>query len=159
MNKQRISIFVAFVLGACASAASQSVAAPQTEPEPASEPAASVGAVVPLQAAERRAAPNGKASVTILARGQNAFVGRLEMEAGASVPEHRDETEEYIHVLEGSGTMVIEGREHAVEPGTTIYMPPDALVEFHNGPTRLVALQVFAGPGPAAKYEAWTKLH
>ena len=66
--------------------------------------------------------------------------------------------EEYIHVLEGSGTMVIEGREHAVEAGTTIYMPADALVEFRNGPARLVALQVFAGPAPASKYDAWTKV-
>jgi len=40
--------------------------------------------------------------------------------------------------------------------GTTIYMPPDALVSFANGPHRLVALQVFAGPEPAAKYDAWT---
>ena len=154
MIKQRVSIVVAFVLGACATAASQSVAAPQAEPAPQAE---AVGGVVPLAAAERRAAPNGKAWVTILARGQNAFVGRLEMEAGASVPEHRDATEEYIHVLEGSGTMVIEGREHAVEAGTTIYMPADALVEFRNGPSRLVAVQVFAGPAPASKYDAWTR--
>jgi quercetin dioxygenase-like cupin family protein len=142
VNKQRSAILVAFVLGACATAATQSLAA-------------NIGAVIPIGDAPRKAAPNGKAWVTILARGDNAFVGKLEMEPGAAVPEHRDPTEEYIHVLEGSGTMVIEGKEHAVEAGTTIYMPADALVTFRNGPSRLVALQVFAGPEPARKYDAW----
>lgn len=148
MIKQRVAIVVAFGLGACATAATQSVAS--------SEPAAALaGSVVPLAQADRRAAPNGKAWVTILARGDNAFVGKLEMEPGATVPEHRDPTEEYIHVIEGSGKMTIDGKDFAVEAGTTIYMPPDSLVEFVNGGTRLHALQVFAGPEPASKYDAW----
>ena len=31
---------------------------------------------------------------------------------GAAVPEHRDATEEYIYVLEGSGRMVIDGKTY-----------------------------------------------
>jgi quercetin dioxygenase-like cupin family protein len=143
-------VFVAFVLGACTTAATQSIAS-TTEPAP-------VGAVIVNAQAERRQAPNGKAWVTILARGNNAFLGKLEMEPGAEVPEHRDPTEEYIHVLEGSGRMVIDGKEHAVAAGTTIFMPPNALVTYLNGPERLVALQVFAGPDPASKYDSWKKL-
>jgi quercetin dioxygenase-like cupin family protein len=142
-------LFVAFVLGACTTAATQSIASTQ-------EPNA--GEVVLIAEAERREAPNGKAWVTILARGNNAFLGKLEMEPGAEVPEHRDPTEEFIHVLEGSGKMIIDGKEHAVAAGTTIFMPPNALVTYLNGPERLVALQVFAGPDPATKYDSWKKL-
>lgn len=96
------------------------------------------------------------ADVYLLARGDNAFIGRLEMAPGGEVPEHRDPTEEYIHILAGSGVFTIEGQAHTVGPGTTIYMPAEALVSFKNGGERLVAIQVFAGPGPASKYEAWT---
>jgi quercetin dioxygenase-like cupin family protein len=103
-----------------------------------------------------RVAPNGQARVTILAQGGNAFVARLEMEPEAAVPEHQDATEEYIHVLEGGGTMVIDGVEHEVVAGATVFMPANATVSFQNGPTRMVALQVFAGPAPAAKYDRWT---
>ncbi|MEX1361869.1 MAG: cupin domain-containing protein, partial [Nannocystaceae bacterium] len=106
--------------------------------------------------AEQRDAPNGTARVTILARGVNAFIARLQMDPGATVPEHRDATEEYIHVLEGSGTIVIDEHEYALAPGSTVYMPADAKVSFRNGDEPLVGLQVFAGPEPAAKYDAWT---
>lgn len=96
------------------------------------------------------------ADVYVLAQGNNAFLARLEMAPGGEVPEHRDATEEYIHILEGGGVFKIDGQAHTVGPGTTIFMPADALVSFKNGDARLVAIQVFAGPGPAVKYEAWT---
>lgn len=98
----------------------------------------------------------GGGEIFLLARGQHAFVGKLEMAPGGEVPEHRDPTEEYIHILEGGGTFMIDDQVHAVGPGSTIYMPADAKVSFKNGDARLVAIQVFAGPEPAAKYEAWT---
>jgi quercetin dioxygenase-like cupin family protein len=98
----------------------------------------------------------GAGEIFLLARGEQAFLGKLEMAAGGEVPEHRDATEEYIHILEGGGTFSIEDRAYAVGPGSTIYMPANAKVSFKNGPSKLVAIQVFAGPGPAAKYDAWT---
>ena len=98
------------------------------------------------------------ADVYLLAQGDNAFIGKLEMAPGGEVPEHRDATEEYIHILAGGGVFKIDGEAHTVGPGTTIYMPANALVSFKNGDTRLVAIQVFAGPGPAVKYEAWTSV-
>ena len=96
----------------------------------------------------------GKARITFLARGHNAFLGRLEMEPGGKVPAHRDATEEYIHVLEGHGTMWIDGREYDIQPGTTVFMPANAEVSYQNGDARFVGIQVFAGPAPAAKYDA-----
>lgn len=115
-----------------------------------------VGAVIPREAAEHRKAPSGKADVWLLARGDNAFLGRLTMEAGARVPEHADPTEEYIHVLEGRGRITIDGVHHEVKPGTTIYMPAGAKVSYENGDSAFVGIQVFAGPGPADKYDQWT---
>ena len=123
--------------------------------EPAA-PASLQGEIRTLASAERRAAPPGTATVALLAQGHNAFVGRLEMDAGAAVPEHRDRDEEYIVILEGGGTITIEGVERSVGAGDTIFMPADARVSFQNGQERLVALQVFAGPASAAKYDRWT---
>ena len=150
---RRASTITAFFLGACSTAAVQSTAS--TPVEPTAAPAA---AVLRLDAAERRASPSGTATIAMLARGQNAFVGKLEMQPGATVPEHRDATEEYIHVLSGGGIMMIDGERHEIRPGDTIYMPADARVSFENGDEPMVALQVFAGPEPADKYTAWTSL-
>jgi quercetin dioxygenase-like cupin family protein len=111
--------------------------------------------VRPLSAAPRKLAPSGKASVMLLAEGHNAFVGKLELAPDAAVPEHQDPTEEYIHVLSGHASMVMDGQRYDVEPGTTIYMPAFATVSVQNGPEPLVAIQVFAGPEPARKYDTW----
>lgn len=145
-----------FVLGACAtvavqSAASEPAVAPATADHSTAQPE-----VIALDSAARAIAPKGGASITHLARGRNAYLGKLEMDPGGVVPVHRDPTEEFIHVLEGRGVMTIEGRDYAVEPGTTIYMPAGVEVTYRNGDAKLVAIQVFAGPEPAAKYEAWT---
>jgi quercetin dioxygenase-like cupin family protein len=142
-----------FVLGACTTAVVQSSASrEQTELVNPDQPQPTV---VPLAEAPRATAPHGKASITHLARGQNAYLGMLHMDANASVPTHRDPTEEFIHVLDGGGTMTIDGQTHEISAGTTIYMPAEAEVSFQNGPAPLRAIQVFAGPSPATKYDAW----
>ncbi len=157
----RVALFTAgLVVGACSTAAVTSSAAPDPSPTPVAASAPPVDLarrlVVPIGEAEVRLAPKGGATITILARGDNAFVGKLTMPAGGAVPEHRDPTEEYIHVLSGSGTITIDDVDHPLAPGTTVYMPADAKVRYQNGDAPLVALQVFAGPAPAAKYDAWT---
>ncbi|MEC7521032.1 MAG: cupin domain-containing protein [Myxococcota bacterium] len=118
-------------------------------------PAAEIRA---LEDAPRRAAPPGTATVAILAQGRNAFVARLEMEPGAAVPEHADADEEYIVVLEGRGVITIDGVETEIGPGSTVFMPAGATVSYRNGDAPMVALQVFAGPASAAKYERWTPI-
>lgn len=156
---RHLPLAAAFLLGACAATAVQSSASPPT-PGPTAATATPTPSVSPpvTQAAraERRVAPNGQARVTILARGLEAFVARLEMDPGAAVPEHRDATEEYIHVLQGAGTITIDDVTYPLATGDTVYMPADAKVSFQNGDAPLVGLQVFAGPAPAAKYDAWT---
>ena len=111
--------------------------------------------VVSLEQALLRMAPSKKASIRILSEGENAFVGYLTMNAGGKVPEHRDPTEDYIYILEGSGTITIDGEKSEVKAGSAVYMPAKAKVSFENGDKELKALQVFAGPASAAKYEKW----
>ena len=118
-------------------------------------PAAEIRA---LEDAPRRMAPPGTATVALLAQGNNAFVARLEMDAGAAVPEHADADEEYIVVLEGRGVITIDGVQTEIGPGSTVFMPAGATVSYQNGDAPMIALQIFAGPASAATYERWTPL-
>jgi quercetin dioxygenase-like cupin family protein len=148
-----------FLLGACTTVALQSAAAPEpSNPEQQANSSATATlapTVVAISDAPSATAPNGKATITHLARGNSAYLGRMRMDPGATVPVHRDGTEEYIHVLQGGGIMTIDGRDYEVGPGTTIFMPANAEVSFANGDVEMHALQVFAGPDPAKKYDAW----
>jgi quercetin dioxygenase-like cupin family protein len=148
-----------FLLGACTTVALQSAAAPDiADSEQASTSSTDTTVaptVIALADAPSATAPHGKATITHLARGHNAYLGRMRMDPSATVPVHRDATEEYIHVLQGGGVMTIDGREYEVGPGTTIFMPANAEVSFVNGDAEMIALQVFAGPDPAKKYDAW----
>ena len=152
------SVVLAFAVGACTTAAVQSAAAPEPEPAKAAPWMPAISPVVIQASAVERRHPPGKDDVTvsILARGEEAFLARLEMPAGGKVPLHRDATEEYIHVLEGGGTITVDGAAHEIAAGDTVYMPANAEVAFQGGDTPLVAIQVFAGPEPAAKYGGWT---
>jgi len=102
-----------------------------------------------------KVAPTGKARVQALASGKEAWVGKLVLDADAAVPEHQDPTEEFIVVLEGGGRITVDGTTHDVQAGSVVYMPADATVSYANGPSPMVAVQVFAGPGPASKYDTW----
>ncbi len=113
--------------------------------------------VRPLAAAPKKISPNGQTTIALLAEGHNAFIGKLELAPHAQVPEHQDPTEEYIHVLSGRAQMTMDGKSYTVEPGATIYMPAFTKVSVQNGDEPLVGLQVFAGPSPARKYDAWSE--
>jgi len=143
----------AFALGACAATAAQSAA--DNSLSQTAEKTSRAATVIALDDAPARQVGGGKAVIRLLARGRNAFLGKLEMAGGAKVPEHRDATEEYIHVLDGGGTIFIEDKPTAIKAGSTVFMPANAKVRYENGPQKLVVLQVFAGPAPAAKYDKW----
>lgn len=98
---------------------------------------------------------SGKAQARKLLQGENAYLGELWLDPGGKVPVHRDETEEYLIVLEGSGTLTIDGKQHQVKPGTAVFMPAGAEVSYANGSERMHVIQVFAGPAPATKYDSW----
>lgn len=111
--------------------------------------------VIAAKDAQQQVAPHGKARIAHLVAGRLAYVGKLTLAPNAKVPEHADADEEYIHVLEGSGSVTIDGKTWQVGPGSTIYMAAGAKVSFENGPAPMVAIQIFAGPGSAQKYQNW----
>jgi quercetin dioxygenase-like cupin family protein len=107
---------------------------------------------------ERRQLGGGKATITHLARGERAYLGRLTLKGGVNVPLHRDPTEEYLVIEQGNGELFINGVGHKVAPGSVVFMPAGAEVRFTNSDQALVALQVFAGPESADKYAKWAVL-
>lgn len=151
------AVVAVFLAGACGGTAALTVAQGVTDARPSIPPTAPSPAatVLALDAAEVRTAPPGTAHVRVLAHGQHAWLGRLDMAAGGKVPEHADPTEEFIHVLSGGGDITIDGQTRRIGPGSTVYMPAGARVSYQNGDEPMLAVQVFAGPAPAAKYGAW----
>ena len=115
------------------------------------------GGVVSMDAAPVRVVPSGKAKVRMMSMpGAQAFVGILEMDAGASVPVHRDADDEFVYVLEGGGALFLNGERFDIKTGDLVTMPGNAEVHFEastEGPTRV--LQVFAPADSAKKYEKW----
>ena len=63
------------------------------------------------------------------------------IEAGAGTPVHRHACEEAIVILEGSGTLTINGEERHFGPDSTLIIPPDAVHQIVNsGATRMVII-------------------
>lgn len=110
--------------------------------------------VVSADEVERKVSESGQTVATPFVLGEEAYVGILEIQAGASVPAHQDSTEEFIFVLEGEGKMTIDGEEYDVVANTFVYMPAEAEVSF-TATTDVKALQVFGGPEPGEKYQEW----
>ena len=98
----------------------------------------------------------GKAKAAKLVQGNNAYVGLVELEPGASVPRHRDITEEFLYLLSGSGTITIDGDSFDIKSGSTVYMPRNSEVSYKNSDkTTSRFIQIFAGPEPGSKYKNW----
>ena len=104
-----------------------------------------------------KTAPSGKASVQILSQGaKSAFVGLLTIDAGLTIPVHRDASEEFIYTLEGGGVITINGVEQPVGVGDFVFMPANAEVTFTSMEgAKTKVLQVFAPPESASKYDSW----
>ena len=160
MNMTTTALSMLLLVAGCSPAASDSPQPsvpnqPVTTEVPADPPAPAEGTVVTLDTAPKFVAGSGKAWITRLAQGEGAFVGMLELAPNAAVPEHQDATEEYIYVLSGGGTLTMAGTPYKLGATSLVYMPAGITVSYQNGDTPLVALQVFAGPGPAKKYDGW----
>jgi quercetin dioxygenase-like cupin family protein len=63
------------------------------------------------------------------------------IEAGAATPVHRHACEEAIVILEGSGTLTIEGQDTAFGPNSTLIIPADVIHRIVNtGNTKMVLI-------------------
>ncbi|MFB6263878.1 MAG: cupin domain-containing protein [Bradymonadaceae bacterium] len=105
--------------------------------------------------APTRTHEQGTAQVSIFAEGDNGWLGKLRVSSGASVPRHRDPTEEYLFVLRGEGELNVAGTKRTLGPGASVRLPAEAPVGFSNGPRTFTAIQFFAGPESGDKYSTW----
>ena len=85
--------------------------------------------------------------------GVGAFrVNRLELAAGAEGPEHDhtgDGQEEVYAVVEGSGTVRVEGEEIALQPGHFVFCSPEARRQMMAGDQGLVWIGIGAAGSSA----------
>ena len=56
----------------------------------------------------------------------------FEVAPGGHTPKHTHAHEHELFVLEGAGIAVEGDREHAIRPGTAVFVPPDQLHQFRN---------------------------
>ncbi len=126
------------------------------EPAPLAGPTNPVVTVDPDDQGQWFASPNGNAKLLKLAEGKNAFFAVISLDPGAAVPFHRDETEEYLLIMEGGGALTLDGHTYDLTEGSVVYMRAGAEVAFLNGPEETIGFQIFAGPKPARKYDTWT---
>lgn len=112
--------------------------------------------VVHLGEAPRYALAGDAGVVTLLVQADIA-TSRLELNAGARVPEHTHDSSETLVVLEGSGTVTLDGAKYAVTSGDTIHIPK---VTRHaaEATTRFVAVQIYAPAGPEQRFTRGTRL-
>jgi quercetin dioxygenase-like cupin family protein len=101
-------------------------------------------------------APNMAVEVAEIASGNRGWMGLLRVGAGATVSEYRNPTEEYLYVLRGEGTLIVDGTKYRLDAHTGIYIPPKATVSFENGSELFSAVQFFSGPESAQRYDEWT---
>ena len=67
----------------------------------------------------------------------------VEVDAGATFPEHQHPHEQIVTVLEGELELVVEGKVHRLTPGTVFVIPPDAR-HSGGGITKCRVLDAFA---------------
>jgi quercetin dioxygenase-like cupin family protein len=68
---------------------------------------------------------------------------QFEVAPGGHTPKHSHAYEHEIFVLEGSGVVLEGDREHAIQSGNAVYVPPNQLHQFRNtgsGPLKFLCL-------------------
>jgi quercetin dioxygenase-like cupin family protein len=68
------------------------------------------------------------------ADGAPSFTMRqFEVAPSGHTPEHSHGHEHEVFVLEGEGTVTIDGRQHPLRPGTAVFVPPGRPHQFRAG--------------------------
>ena len=62
----------------------------------------------------------------------NFCMRRFEIGPKGFTPKHSHDWEHEVWVLEGNGEVFIKDKWHALEPGTAVYVPPNADHQFKN---------------------------
>lgn len=78
----------------------------------------------------------------------------LTLEAGAAVPLHQHAAEtELLYILEGAGTMTVNGVALQVQPTSVVQVPPGAQHSF-TASAALRAIQLYSPGGPEQRFKA-----
>jgi mannose-6-phosphate isomerase-like protein (cupin superfamily) len=66
-------------------------------------------------------------------------------EPGRSLPRRLDSVQEIVYAVSGRGTIVVDGEEHELEPGTGLYVAAGESYELENpGPEKLLTVSAVA---------------
>jgi len=103
----------------------------------------------------------GKARVHMMLHAPN-YMGTLEGDPGLVVPEHvHTDAVEMLHVLEGGGWMVVDGKRSRIEAGMMIQVPRGVKHSFMIPPDQKVgfkAVQVYTPGGPEQRFKAGRRI-
>lgn len=106
-----------------------------------------------IDPAMARRYPRTGGATTIFVEHGALSAGLLEVDAGVVVPVHRHATEtEAIYVLEGGGTMTIDGVAIAVDASSVIQIPAGVAHGF-TATVATRALQLYTPPGPEQRWK------
>jgi quercetin dioxygenase-like cupin family protein len=75
--------------------------------------------------------------------GFDGYLREFTLEAGGHTPYHRHDWYHVVYVLEGRGSVRVDGRDHALEPGSVVHAPAGVEHGFTNqgeGRMRLLCL-------------------
>lgn len=107
--------------------------------------------------AQRLQRPGGVVSLLldpVRSRRSEFSAALLSLDAGAAVPLHDHAAEtELLYILEGSGTMTVNGVSLAVAPTSVVQVPPGAKHSF-TASAPLRAIQLYTPAGPEQRFKA-----
>ena len=63
----------------------------------------------------------------------NFALRHFNVEANGHAPRHSHDYEHEVYVLEGAGTVFLEGKEHPIRAGDVVYVPADQEHQFRAG--------------------------
>jgi putative monooxygenase len=101
----------------------------------------------------------GRGTATLLLEASTgaraASLGVLELQGGASVPEHvHPDSVEMLYVEQGEAEMTVEGQVLPVRAGDAVYIPAGTRhsARLPEGAPDFRAVQVYVGPGPEQRF-------
>jgi quercetin dioxygenase-like cupin family protein len=86
---------------------------------------------------------------------QSVSLGTQQVPPGVGIPRHRHaHMDEFIYVLEGSGTVILNDARHSIEKGGTIFIPKGSWHAFENPGGELVILWAVSPTGQEEFFRA-----
>lgn len=82
-------------------------------------------------------------------KGSNSLaMGTQQVLAGVGIPIHRHfEMDEAFYVIDGGGTFILDDEGHAIDKGSSIFIPKNSWHGFENAERELLLLWIVAPPG------------